>query len=283
MMKVRRYSSFLLFVLIVAASASWAARPAACHARGWTDVRVAGPFVVRANFPLVEFEELLKELARLQLDLERSLGVEAPKEFIELYLFSDERTYRAFLKYHFPDIAYRRALFLKHDGPGRVLVHKNAEFEIDIRHECTHALLHSTLPMVPLWLDEGLAEYFEQPPERRVHDNPYFKNLKWTLRLGGVADLEKLERKGHFSELGREDYRDSWAWVHFLLHGPPETRHELIQFLRDIQASTPPGVFSQRLARRLPNARAQMTRHFVHWKRPPQEEIAVRPGQGTLR
>ena len=137
--------------------------------------------------------------------------------------------------------------------------------------------------MVPLWLDEGLAEYFEQPPERRVHDNPYFKNLKWTLRLGGVADLEKLERKGHFSELGREDYRDSWAWVHFLLHGPPETRHELIQFLRDIQASTPPGVFSQRLARRLPNARAQMTRHFVHWKRPPQEEIGVRPGQGTLR
>jgi len=282
-MMTHRHLSFVPFVLIVAASAWWAIRPAACHARGWTDVRAAGPFIVRADFPLVGFEELLKELSGLQLDLERSLGVEAPKEFIELYLFSDERTYRAFLNHHFPDIAYRRALFLKHDGPGRVLVHKNPEFEIDIRHECTHALLHSTLPMVPLWLDEGLAEYFEQPPERRVHDNPYFKNLKWTLRFGAVADLEKLEKKGHFSELRREDYRDSWAWVHFLLHGPPEARHELIQFLRDIQSSAPPGAFGQRLARRLPNARTRMTQHHLHWKRPPQEELAGRTGQGGAR
>ena len=33
----------------------------------------------------------------------------------------------------------------------------------DLRHELTHAILHSVLKDVPLWLDEGLAEYFEVP------------------------------------------------------------------------------------------------------------------------
>src|SRR5947209_8380306 len=35
----------------------------------------------------------------------------------------------------------------------------------DLRHELTHALLHSVLKDVPLWLDEGLAEFFELPPD----------------------------------------------------------------------------------------------------------------------
>ena len=34
----------------------------------------------------------------------------------------------------------------------------------DLRHELTHALLHGVLQDVPLWLDEGLAVYFELPP-----------------------------------------------------------------------------------------------------------------------
>ena len=33
----------------------------------------------------------------------------------------------------------------------------------DLRHEMTHAYLHSVVPDVPLWLDEGLAKYFELP------------------------------------------------------------------------------------------------------------------------
>ncbi|GIT30210.1 MAG: hypothetical protein Ct9H300mP1_22560 [Planctomycetaceae bacterium] len=34
-------------------------------------------------------------------------------------------------------------------------------FPEDLRHEFTHGVLHSSLKRVPLWLDEGLAEYFE--------------------------------------------------------------------------------------------------------------------------
>ena len=37
----------------------------------------------------------------------------------------------------------------------------------DLRHELTHALLHGVLKDVPLWLDEGLAGFFELPPDAR--------------------------------------------------------------------------------------------------------------------
>ncbi len=238
-----------------------------CRAQGWVDVRVAGPFVVRADFPLAGLRELLGELARLQIDLNRALNVRPPSESIELYLFRNERTYRAYLRRHFPKKPYRRAYFIKENSPGKVLVQKSPEFAVDIRHECTHALLHSTLPMVPLWLDEGLAEYFEVAPKQRALHNPHLKSVKWAARFGLVASLQKLEKEDDYAKLSQYDYRDSWAWVHFMLHGPSEARHELIRFLADIQASTPPGTMSRRLARRLPSARSQLAQHFRTWRR----------------
>ncbi|HLA86160.1 MAG TPA: hypothetical protein VJL29_15340 [Thermoguttaceae bacterium] len=243
----------------------WVAGASPCRAGGWADVRVAGPFVVRADFPLAGFEELLRELARLQTDLGRSLGVRPPRESVELYLFQSEASYREFLERNFPKVPYRRALFVKHDGPGRVFVQRGPEFAVDVRHECTHALLHCAMPMVPLWLDEGLAEYFELPPEQRASANPYLKSVKWAVRFGMIAGIEDLEREDDFSKFGRNDYRDSWAWVHFMLHGPAEARHELIRYLADVQANNPPGTFSVRLARRVHDAPSQLARHFKTW------------------
>ena len=52
---------------------------------------------------------------------------------------------------------------MKGRGPGKVFAYKSKALPVDVRHEGTHGLLHAALPMVPLWLDEGLAEYFEVP------------------------------------------------------------------------------------------------------------------------
>ena len=233
----------------------------------WVDCRVVGPFVCRTDFQPRGLERLFEQLAALQADLVEQLGVEPATEPIELYLFRNEWNYRRFLKRHLPRTPYRRALFVKDGGPGRVFVHLGREFEVDVRHECTHALLHSALPMVPLWLDEGLAEYFEVPPEQRAFDNPYLNRVKWNLRLGMYPRLDKLEKEGDFSKLGHSDYRDSWAWVHFMLHGPAEAHDELVRFLADIRSSTPPGLLSQRLSRRLPNLKKRFSNHFKTWRR----------------
>jgi hypothetical protein len=166
-------------------------------------------------------------------------------------------------------VPLRRALFVKGSGPGRVFVYRHDDLPIDVRHEGTHALLHASLPMVPLWLDEGLAEYFEVPPEERAYDNQHLGALRWDLRLGNLPRINVLEAKGNLADMSATDYRHAWAWVHFMIHGPKEARDELIGFLGDIRMSTPPGKLSERLARRLPNPEKLLVQHFKAWRRVP--------------
>jgi len=254
--------SLVLLTIIVAAGATRRST-----AQTWIDWRAAGPFVCRADFPLDGMQGLFNDLAQLQQDLVRYLGVPPAKEPIDLYLFRDQHSYRRFLGRHFPQVPYRRALYVKSGGTGMVFTYRSSELAVDMRHECTHALLHASLPMVPLWLDEGLAEYFEVPPAERAFDNPHLSAVRWSVRLGIVSNPRDLENKDSLDEMGGSEYRNAWAWTHFMLHGPPEAHDELIRFISDIQAQTPPGLLSRRLEQRLPDLERRFSAHFRNWKR----------------
>ena len=260
---VLRYAVLGCAALLVLATA---ARPRLGLAQQWVDARACGPFVCRAEFPLAGWEAFLTELAQLQGELVRELRIQPPREPIELYLFRDKRNYSRFLKRYYPQVPFRRALFIKNQGPGQVFTYWSPEIATDLRHECTHALLHAALPVVPLWLDEGLAEYFEVPLHKRAFDNPYLGTLRWNVRLGMITSLESLEKKGDLAEMRQAEYRFAWAWVHFMLHGPREAHDELVGFLANIQAHAPPGVLSQRLERRLPGVQRRFAAHFKQWK-----------------
>ena len=157
-------------------------------------------------------------------------------------------------------------LFIKDRGPGEVFAQIGPDFEIDLRHESTHALLHGSLPMVPLWLDEGLAKYFEVPRDQRANGSPYMSTVKENVRLGQLYKLPVLEQMRDLREMGVTEYRYSWAWVHFLLNGPPEAREELIAYLHDLRDHKDSDRLSARLSRRLPNLDTQIVRHFLQWE-----------------
>ena len=246
----------ILAALVVAA--------ASVAVAGWADTRTVGPFVCRADFSLADLQQSLADLAQLQTDLTRLLGLPPAQGSIELYLFHDKATYADYLNRYLPKVPYRRALYVKGRGPGRVFAYWSREFDEDLRHECVHALLHASLPMVPLWLDEGLAEYLEVPASQRLAGHRHLVPIRWNASLGKRANIEDLEKKGSFSELGQADYRDAWAWVHFMLHGPPAAKEELLAFLKDIHQGTPPGALSARLRRRLPQLDQQYIVHFVN-------------------
>jgi hypothetical protein len=248
-------------------SASMAVGAAGDLWAAWVDQQSFGPLVCRAEFPLSEIQPLVAQLQQLQADLVEGLAVPAAEEPIELYLFSGKRTYDQYLARHLPKVTYRRALYVKEGGPGRVFAYRGPHFEVDLRHESTHALLHSVLPLVPLWLDEGLAVYFENPPEKRAYDSPQWDGVRWALRLGGIRRLESLEKKRRVDELDRSDYRSAWAWVHFMLHGSPEAREELIQFMADLQTGGLVGLLSQRLRQRLGDPAGRLAAHFKTWSR----------------
>jgi len=237
-----------------------------CSAQRWVDSRQIGPFTFRAEFPLGSLDPFLRQLAELQEELTRYLGVPAAEEPIEVFLFRGKASYSQYLKRYLPEVPFRRALYVKRDGPGRVYAYWDKEVTTDLRHECTHALLHAALPLVPLWLDEGLAEYFELPPAQRAFGSDYLPPLRLKAMLGIVPSLERLENKGDMGEMGQGEYRDSWAWVHFMLHGSRTAHLELAAYLADIRAQTPPGQLSRRLHRRLPDVKDRFSAHFRRWK-----------------
>ncbi len=266
MVTLRRPNRWWVTVACLTAAA-WSVATPSCLAEGWVDWKVYGPFVCRGEFSLDEWDGLLQELTQIERDLVAYLRVPPAQEPIEIYLFRSKKSYVRYLKRYLPNVPYRRALYVKTEGPGRVFTYRSRQLAIDLRHECTHALLHAALPMVPLWLDEGLAEYFEVPSAKRAFGNPHLESLRWNLRLGSVPRLGKLENKGAVADMNWADYRYAWGWVHFMLHGPVPARQELIQFLGDIHRRSPPGTLSQRLQQRLPGVERRFAAHFKSWKR----------------
>ncbi len=236
--------------------------------RSWVDEHRAAGFVCRAAFSLDAYQGLFGELGELQDSVTRLLHLAPSGQPIELYLFADKPSYDQFLRARMPQVSHRRALFVKGAGPGRVFVYRSNQLDIDVRHESTHALLHASLPMVPLWLDEGLAEYFELPGKERPFRQDYLAKLKSSIRRGTFPRLDRLEAKRELAELTEVDYRDAWAWVHFMLHGPERASEELVAFLADIRAHTPPGRLSARLEARLPGVEQRLIEHFKSWSIP---------------
>ena len=240
----------------------------AAGAADWTDTRTAGPFVCRADFSLAAQKDLLQELTQLQADLTGALGIPAAGEPIEVYLFHDQATYARYLGHLLPGVPYRRALYVKGRGPGRVFAYRGDQFEIDLRHECTHALLHAALPRVPLWLDEGLAVYFQLPDKQRAYDNPHLDPLRQSALAGAVPSLEALEKLDGLGDMRLAEYRDSWAWVHFMLHGPAAAHEELVAYLAGLRGQSPPPALSGRLRGRIPDLPQRFLDHFRDWHRP---------------
>ena len=88
----------------------------------------------------------------------------------------------------------------------------------DLRHEVTHGYLHSVAPSLPLWIDEGLAEYFEVGPEtdglHQAHVQlllSQFDQDQWTPSLGRMEGLYDP------TTMTQIDYAEAWLWTHFLL------------------------------------------------------------------
>jgi len=234
---------------------------ARCQDR-WPDERQVGPFLCHADFTLVNQQPLLVELARLQQDLTSTLQAKESREPVHLFLFEKKATYQAYLQQHFPKVPYRRALFIKARGPGMVFAWRGDDFDVDVRHESTHALVHAWLPSVPLWLDEGMAEYFEVPHDQRAGHHPHLTAVRTMIRLGELPRLEALEQLDKIDGMGRDEYRDAWAWVHFAVHGPAEANEELLRYLTDLEGGGEVGPLSERLRRRLPDLNRRVMEHF---------------------
>jgi len=229
---------------------------------GWADAIAVRPFVIRADHTMGDRQILRQELAQLTADVCKSLDFKVNERWAEIYLFQREADYRNYLRRHFGDVLIRPALFVKKGGVCMIFAYRRANMLADLRHESTHALLHYHIGEMPIWLDEGLAEYFEVSPADRVDANPYLDEVARQSQFGWSADLGDLQRRRAMADMNQSQYRDSWAWVHFLLHGPAEGRIALNEYLDMIREGQANRGFQRTLDRYMTDSRTKMLNHF---------------------
>jgi hypothetical protein len=230
-------------------------------------VRIA-PYLFFSDFEMDKEQPLFRDLASLRDQVCRQLHLPVGTATIQVYLFEDEQRYQAFLDDRHRNLPKRRAYFVQQQralgGKEDLLVYTwmGPRIQQDLRHELTHALLHSVLKDVPLWLDEGLAEYFELPGDRKGVNATHLNQL-----LHGPAgpihpDLPRLEGLRRVDEMNHPEYREAWAWVHLMLHGKLEARKVLLDYLVKLRDTKAPPPLAPRLAAVYPGLNEALIAHL---------------------
>lgn len=123
-----------------------------------------------------------------------------------------------------------------------------------IYHEYLHYVLRNQYASLPLWLNEGLAEYYStfqvDADEARI-GLPIAEHVSW-LRNHRPIPLASLfavdETSPEYNEDSRRGafYAESWALVHYLISGNAQRRQQASEYLRLAQAGVPAGqIFQQ--------------------------------------
>ncbi|GIW75355.1 MAG: hypothetical protein KatS3mg104_0418 [Phycisphaerae bacterium] len=176
-----------------------------------------------------------------------------------VYLFQKRSDYIRFTGNRVPNsagifIPAQRALAGFEEGQGRTGLRQT------LQHEAFHQFAWEVIsPNLPIWLDEGLAQIFEegvwtgnqfilgQVPPRRITE------LREDIRQGRMIPFRKfmsMSREDFQSRMkdprtGRAQYNQAWAMTHFLIFaagndGAPRYRSRLLACLRDIHNGQSP-------------------------------------------
>src|SRR6202158_5922811 len=104
-------------------------------------------------------------------------------------------------------------------------------------HEYTHALLHLNFTGLPLWLDEGLAEFYgnSQLGDREARVGTIDETHLYILGQNKLLPIETLlnveQGSPYYNEANRASvfYAESWALVHYLMLDPEAQRRQLLK------------------------------------------------------
>jgi acyl-CoA thioesterase len=250
------------------------------------ELRVGDRYVFHSDVMLQAEHPVLQEVARLPQRVRHELHLPPSQTLVQVYLFADRGAYERYLHAHFRHLPPRRAIFMARPGPAGeellVFAFWGDRILEDLRHELTHAELHSVCPNIPMWLDEGLAEFFEVPQEQDGVHYRHLAALRAELATPWSPSLERLEKLAWMRDLTPQDYREAWAWAHFFLRGPDSARRILLEYLQDLhkmctatsssapsrpQDNPSPLPLSARLRQVIPEPEKALSQHLVALER----------------
>jgi hypothetical protein len=214
-------------------------------------VQRVSQFIFLSDVEMRRDHAMFKDLANLREQVNRDLRLPPSNTEVFVYLFEDKDRYEKFMKVKHPELPVRRAYFVAQPrrlgGTEDLMVYTywGERLHQDLRHELTHAMLHCVLKNVPIWLDEGLAEYFEIPTQQNGVNVQHLDGIRQAKAKFDLDRLEKLEEVG---QMAPAEYRESWAWVHLMMRSTPQAKQALLGYLQELRTNAKPGPLRPRLA-----------------------------------
>jgi tetratricopeptide (TPR) repeat protein len=208
----------------------------------WVEVRSAH-FVVSSNAGETEARQIAEQFeqirrvfhsafARLRVDPPQAVAIVAARDETTMKMLTPDE-WEGEGHVHpagvFHSDGEKDYVVMRLDAPGTSAFHT-------IYHEYTHALLHMNYSRVPLWLSEGLAEFFgnstlgPQGARTGTADKSHLYILGKNEWLPIEALLEVEENSPYYNEENPASifYAESWAMVHYLLLDPEARREQLL-------------------------------------------------------
>ena len=209
--------------------------------------RLRDRLVVSSDVDLGAQEPLLAELVALREEMSRELQLRDSTEPIYVYLFDEGAKFDAYSRKNYPQLRGRRAFFVEDSAGLSVFARWGDRVVEDLRHELTHGYLHA-VAQVPLWLDEGIAEYYEVASDEEGLNWQHVDQLVAARRSHQwEPDLSRLEQLADPASMKQLDYAEAWLWVHFCLSTTEQRAAALRGYLQCLQSSESQESFAGRL------------------------------------
>lgn len=205
-----------------------------------------------------------------------------PKAGARVIVFTSPEDFRAYTK-HATKITHEGLLgycHLKTDGAGNqfyelVTFHHNKMWTT-LAHEGFHQFLgHELGQQIPIWLNEGLAQYFES--SFVLHDQLYPGTIRKSKLAAAQALIEAHQApalvdlmqwdRATFYEHAQVGYPTSWAFVHYLLEGAGQNFHNSTfrTFLGDLkQGKDEIASFQKRFGRDIGLLQSEFERYVLN-------------------
>jgi len=276
------YLSILAFLVFVSCGGFLASPSAAAEKPGW--VAIESPhFTVLTNAEPARGAEISSGLERFRavfarLAPELELSSPAPTRILA---FRDAEAFAPYKAGADPAGGAILGQFLSHPDGNFITV--NADPEIVgalavIYHEYVHHLVVHNFPSVPLWFNEGLAEYystFEIEGSRARVGRPVERHLRYLAARRGelsLADVLAIDRRSiaeHDGAAVGEFYALSWLLVHRLLSGGGERLDQTADFFLRLEAGEDPErAFEAAYEVRLSQVEAELDRYLASGELP---------------
>ena len=216
----------------------------------WIDVRTAN-FRFFSNAGRAAIRRVAVDLEELRAVLGQLTDFELQSPIpTYIYVFKTDRSFGPYKTLYQGEPAAVSGYFASREQANYIAINAESRDASNIVfHEYVHYVSDANLWYLPVWLEEGLAEFyatFEVVSDTVYVGLPDYRHLA-TLRDSTVVPFETLlavdrssplynerDRKGDF-------YAQSWALVHYMMLGDADRRRQLETYLAQIRDGTPAG------------------------------------------